>query len=43
MSSCSETLFAELKHQIGPHRLHLRRLKFVRDRFRQIDYEVDWP
>jgi hypothetical protein len=28
-----EALFAELKNQIGLHRLRLRRLKFVREQF----------
>jgi len=28
-----EALFAELKNQIGLRRLHLRRLKFVREQF----------
>jgi len=28
-----EALFAELKGRIGPHRLRLRRLKFVQEQF----------
>jgi DDE family transposase len=28
-----EALFAELKNQIGPSRLRLRRMKFVREQF----------